>query len=401
MNLQQKRKVWRWDNKLNRLECSVGNPTKKSKKLQNLMANYIETKSTPTRTSINKSGFKKLVTDVTKVLHQYPIEDGKTHWSIESVTNLAFDEMLDAYRLNKSFSFFSNCVAGKTILPGIKTIDFHFSVLKEYSQTKVFLDFSLSLLNFFSVYYDLEFWKTIKSTKGEIDRISNEFKIDTPTKLKEKLEFFEKKLALAYANMLLGTEELKMFHHMSSGERRFFSPTVTDQILGEMILELVALIIFVTFRAEKNVTLPDIRSQIGTQLRSESFNPYHHADVLNKLDFFKNQSTKRKMTLPQLINKMLLRDENDDAEKQEDKFADLGAYLPSSLKKDSKWDGFPASKCEHRLFQGRSIEDQWRKNLIFRKPKTSDKFPLNSKYDKLNKPLVYRVVLCNSVFVFR
>lgn len=75
---------------------------------------------------------------------------------------------------------------------------------------------------------------------------------------------------------------------MSSGERRLHSFTVRDQILGELILEYCAMVVFLVFRADSTVKLNDIRVILGKELRTNDFNPYFHEQVAKKLESVKH-----------------------------------------------------------------------------------------------------------------
>ena len=97
---------------------------------------------------------------------------------------------------------------------------------------------------------------------------------------------------MAYAGLLLGNNGIKKYHHMSSGERRLFSFTVIDQILGEMVLEFCAMVVFLVFRADTTVSLDDIKIILGKEIRTQYFNPYYHEQIAEKLEKVKKFAIK-------------------------------------------------------------------------------------------------------------
>ena len=162
----------------------------------------------------------------------------------------------------------------------------YMEMLKKYISLSEFDDFALALVNYFSVLFELRKFQNDNNEAQNAGKSPKDVKLleKESLELQKKKMSFEHKLGISYASLLLGDNDIKKYHHMSSGERRLYSFTMTDQILGEIILEFCAMIIYLVFRADKTIDLNDIRVTLGKHFRTNHFNPYFHEKIAEKLE---------------------------------------------------------------------------------------------------------------------
>merc|ERR1711881_548143 len=135
-------------------------------------------------------------------------------------------------------------------------IDCYFDLLQKYRKTRMFEEFALSLVNYFSCHFDILVCnQCIASGEASAKDMEKEKR-----QLLLKLDTLEHLLGNSYANLVLGNSDLnEVFHHMKTGARRLYSYTVTDRILHELILEYAALVVDVIFRSSTVCKQTDIR----------------------------------------------------------------------------------------------------------------------------------------------
>ena len=117
--------MWRWDDKINSLECRIHNPTKKSHAVKSLCRKYLNTASTKTYKrgdSFNASSMKSDAQNKEHIVSLFKrtaeaagkvVELGKTivkedrirQWTLDSAKKLALEEMTNNFKSGKISKF--------------------------------------------------------------------------------------------------------------------------------------------------------------------------------------------------------------------------------------------------------------------------------------------------------
>jgi len=336
------RDVWYWNEKEKTLS-SRSDPFKKSQVVKTLMTRYLPGAAVITRAKANatraaamqrlkeRQGTNKNVVHTNKginelgslgmfrraaeaagtsvvVLSKSIVSDKNRErtWSLDSVMDLAYEELRTNLRLDKCSEFMQNIKTKVMTInsPGgqVSRVEDFCKLVNQYRKTENFSAFALALVNYFAAHFEMEDLRRSENLKNSS---INPTKAEQMNKeAQEKIDAFQKTLGNKYAALVLAVEvKDDIFHHMDFGKRRLYSYTVTDQLLHEIILEYAAIIVYTVFRSNTNVVFNNIKIELGKILRTDYFNPYEHQAVQKKLEAIQNPGTVER-TIPQFARKM-------------------------------------------------------------------------------------------------
>lgn len=276
--------MWYWNERSNALECRSSTPCPKSKQIRALMNKY-----QPSERLKNYRGAMEKVKAVRLVA-------SVNQWSIDSAINRAYGQMVENFVEGPPSCIFGKFVVRKAGPSGYDEngqywngLERYFKLLETYVRCENFKSFMQTMIDYFNIHFKLLMLEASmkRDAKQFFGRTHQRDHQALQTRKQEQLQ----NVGMAYANMLLGTGELKEMHHMKSGQHRFNSIWKTDQLLSELILEFLGTAIHQMFQqnslnrfAGLKLTQQEIKIELGFVLRTKYFDPYKEKQTTDQVE---------------------------------------------------------------------------------------------------------------------